>query len=91
MPKSPVSIIRKLETSGYLSLAQFVDYLKLNAPEASVSYPTALKLVNSGKIQGRKVGGVCRIGRREIERWVSEGNYDRMTYDPYPKDPSRLR
>lgn len=87
MPKSRVSVLRKLETAGYLSLNQFVDYLASYAPEASISYPTALKLVTEGKIKARRVGSMWRIGRGEIERWVSEGNYDRTVYDPYPHEP----
>jgi len=81
------SIVRKLETSGYLSLNQFVKYIKVNAPEASISYPTALRLVKLGKIQARMVGGTYRIGKAEIVRWVSEGNFERINLDgPYPRN-----
>lgn len=85
MPKSRDSSIRQLEMRGYLSLNGFVDYLHAHAPEAAISYPTAVKLVGEGKIKARRVGGTWRIGREEIERWISEGNYEPTTYSPYPR------
>lgn len=85
MPKSRSSSIRQLEMQGYLSLNGFVDYLHNHAPEAAISYPTAVKLVSDGKIKARRVGGMWRVGREEIERWISEGNYDPISYSPYPR------
>lgn len=85
MAQSRTSPLRQLEMQGYLSLNKFVEYLRENAPEAAISYPTAVKLVAEGKIIARRMGGSWRIGRAEIDRWVSQGNYEPDTYSPYPK------
>ncbi len=69
-----VSLTRQLETSGYLTLNKFVKYLKSVAPQAAVSYPTALKYVKEGKIHAIPVGSQYRIDRIEVERWIREGN-----------------
>ena len=78
-----ISSIRELETKGYLTLSKFVQYLKDYAPEAYISYPTALKLVKQGKIRARRVGGPYRIGRGEVERWIAEGAWERDLSSPY--------
>lgn len=85
-----VSLIRKLEQDGYLSLNQFVQFLKLHAPEATISYPTALKLVNEGKLRGIKHGSQWRIRRAEVDRWVAEGNWERSPTSPYSPDKDNL-
>ena len=92
MTQSRVDILRKLETAGYLSLNQFVKYLQEFHPPASVSYPTARKLCSEGKIKATKFGSSWRIGRAEVERWVAEGNYERISFSgPYPRDPGNYR
>ena len=65
---------QQLEQDGYLSLNQFVTYLKLYAPEAAIAYPTARRLAESGKLQTQRTGSIYRIRRVEIERWIAEGN-----------------
>lgn len=68
------SLRHKLEREGYLSLNQFVKYLRLYYPEASVRYPTALRMVKQGKIEANRYGSIWRITRKEIERYAREGN-----------------
>lgn len=91
MPKSQATLLLQLETAGYLSLNQFVSYLQQYQPHAAVSYPTAVKLVRDGKIKANRIGNQWRILRREVERWVSEGNYDVDFSGPYPKHPGEYR
>lgn len=74
----------QLESRGYLSLNQFVKYLKENHPKASVSYPTALKLVEARKLKAVKFGSQYRVYEEEVERWVAEGNWERKFSSPYP-------
>lgn len=78
-----VSLHRKLETQGYLSLNQFVKYLKEYQPQAAMSYPTALKLVAERKLRARIVGSQNRITYEEAQRWVAEGNYEHKFSGPY--------
>lgn len=70
------SLLRQLELDGYLSLSKFVRFLRENAPQASISYPTALKLVQEGKLKAVKLGSQYRITRSEAERWIAEGNWE---------------
>lgn len=78
-----VNLQHKLEAQGFLSLNQFCQYLKEFEPTAYVSYPTALKLVNEGKIRAVKIGAHYRINRVEANRWVTEGNWERQLASPY--------
>jgi excisionase family DNA binding protein len=80
------SLVYTLETRGYLSLNKFVKYLKANHPEAYVSYPTACKLVEEGKLGARRVGSQWRVSQAEAKRWIAEGNGERkLSASPYPK------
>ena len=65
---------QQLEQDGFLSLNQFVQYLKLYAPEAAIAYPTARRMVESGNLQVQRWGAQYRVRRVEIERWIAEGN-----------------
>jgi excisionase family DNA binding protein len=47
------------EVSVYLRLAQSTVY----------------KLVNEGKLPGRKVGGTWRFSRRGLDKWLREGTF----------------
>ena len=69
------SLQRALDLDGELSLNQFVQYLKEYAPGASMSYPTALKLIAAGKLQTIRRGNEHRIERPEVLRWIAEGNW----------------
>lgn len=74
-----------LNAEGYLSLYQMVRYLHAYAPEAAMSYPTARKRVLKGNIQAIRRGSVYYITKSEIERWISEGNYEKSVFAPYPQ------
>lgn len=78
-----VSLSYKLETQGYLSLNQFVKYLKSDHPGASICYPTALKLVRDGKLRATMIGSHYRVTEAEARRWVAEGNWERKFSTPY--------
>mgnify|MGYP000110675730 CR=1 FL=1 len=79
------TLLYQLESRGYLSLNKFVKYLKENHPTAYVSYPTALKLVETNQLRARKVGAQYRISMEEASRWVTEGNWERkLNASPYP-------
>lgn len=78
-----ISLERKLERDGYLSLNQFVKYLKDYHPEAGMSYPTARRLIHDGKLRAIKQGNQYRVRRAEVERWVAEGNFERRAPTPY--------
>lgn len=80
------SLSNELEVNCYLPLNKFVKYLKETAPQASISYPTALKLVNEGKIKAQRVGSQLRINRVEIDRWIKQGNYDDSVDRNIPKN-----
>jgi hypothetical protein len=63
-----VNHIAKLATRGWVSLSGF-------AIIADMSYPTAIKLANEGKLLAIPVGGAKRVYRQEVERFLREGNY----------------
>ena len=83
MSSSSISLERKLERDGYLSLNQFVKYLKLYAPAASMSYPTARRLIQDGKLRAIKQGQQYRVRIDEAKRWIAEGNFDRQAPSAY--------
>lgn len=78
------SLLRKLETQGYLSLSAFCEYLTQYVPHAAISYPTAVKYAKEGKLQTLKVGSQHRVLRREVERWVTEGSQEVAPQGPSP-------
>lgn len=78
------SLNKELEDKGYLTLNKFVAYLREFAPEASISYPTAMRLVHDGKIDANRIGNNWRICRAEVKRWVEIGNLERGLF-PSPK------
>ena len=78
-----ISVLRKLERDGYLSLNQFIQFLELHAPEAKVSYPTARRLIKDGKLRAVMHGSQYRVRRTEVERWIAEGNWEGHAASPY--------
>ena len=82
---SDLALNQELEMNGYLPLVKFVAYLKEFAPQASVSYPTALKYVKEGKLRALTIGTQHRITRLEIERWIAGGNFDGNKAPELPK------
>lgn len=78
-----MALNRELETRGYLSLNKFVKYLKEFHPEASISYPTALKLVGEGKLKATMLGSHYRVSETEAKRWILEGNWERKLASPF--------
>ena len=56
-----------LVSRGYVSLRQFSKII-------GVSYPTATKMNNEGKVKGIRVGGITRIYSDELHRYLTEGN-----------------
>jgi excisionase family DNA binding protein len=56
-----------LAQRGWISLRQFADL-------ADISYPTARKLRDEGKIDYVMVGDQCRIYAEEVERFLRHGN-----------------
>ena len=69
MPSSTTTSneIAALSLRGYVSLRQFAKII-------DVSYPTAVKLMKEGKVDGIKVGGITRIYANEVNRYLLEGN-----------------
>lgn len=59
--------IAELASRGWVSLSQFTIL-------ADISYPTALKLVNTGKLESVRVGGVIRVYQEEVHRFLKHGN-----------------
>lgn len=84
-----ISLERKLERDGYLSLNQFVKYLREYAPQASMSYPTARRMILDGHLRAIKQGQQYRVRRAEVERWVAEGNFDRPPITKYSPNPNK--
>lgn len=78
------SLTIELESKGYLSLQKFVKYLKDNHPHAAISYPTAVRLVKEGKLRAIRVGQQHRLLRKEVVRWVAEGNRESPSDSPEP-------
>ena len=70
------SLDHELHSVGSLSLSKAVKWLKKVHPEASVSYPTALKLVETNKLRSRRVGNIHRIDLEELNRFVAHGNWN---------------
>lgn len=68
------SLDHELRSRGYLSLNKALKYWAVNYPSCKVSYPTALKLVESGKINTIRVGGMHRVYEVEIHRFGVHGN-----------------
>lgn len=62
-----------LEEKGWLSLNQFVQYLKDEHPIKSLSYPAILRYVEKGVLEATKVGGQRRISKECIEHYVKYG------------------
>lgn len=85
MISSKINLQHELERKGYLSLVKFTKYLKMYEPQAYISYPTALKLVNEGKLKAIRVGASYRVLRTEVVRWVAEGNWERRFDGSYPR------
>ncbi len=71
--------LEQLTSQGWLSLNKF-------AVIADMSYPTALKAAREGKVEVVKVGGVNRVYKDEILRFLSEGNKptDGGSKSPHP-------
>lgn len=70
------SSVNKLAKNGWLSLNEFVKYLRTDFPEHYVSYPTALSMVRENKLRAITVGSSYRIYQEEITRYIRDGNYD---------------
>lgn len=60
--------IARLALQGWVSLNGFAKIV-------DVSYPTALKLKQEGKVRTIQVGSQTRVYRSEVERFLREGNY----------------
>lgn len=67
----PVSPADHLRDRGYLTINGFVEYLKLCYPLYGVSYPTAKRYVERGRLQAVIVGGQTRIPAMEICKFVN--------------------
>lgn len=65
--KTNAGIIALLSTRGWVSLRQF-------ALLTDVSYPTAVRLADEGKVKTYKVGGIRRVDADELARFLKEGN-----------------
>lgn len=76
----------KLGKRGWLSLNEFVKYLKAEHPDHYVSYPTALSMVREGKIRALTVGSTYRIYQEEVTRYLREGNFDPQQLRGIPKE-----
>jgi len=70
------SLANKLGINGWLSLNEFVKYLAESHPQHKISYPTALRMVNSGKLRVTTVGVTYRVYQAEVTRYLREGNYN---------------
>lgn len=68
------SLDQELDDKGYLTLNKFVKYMKDFYPASAVSYPTAKRMIEAGKIRAQVRGSQLRILKSEVERWVAEGN-----------------
>lgn len=64
--KEPAQV--KLAREGWVSLSGFAEVV-------GISYPTALKLANQGKVVITPVGGVKRVYQEEVLRFMREGNF----------------
>lgn len=82
MIKTPSQI---LEEQGWLTLNQFVQYLKDEHSIKSLSYPAILRYVEKGILEATKVGGQRRITKECIDHYLKYGV--EVPYVP-PADPS---
>ncbi len=65
---SEINPLAVLAGKGWVSLSQFSRII-------SVSYPTALRMKNDGRVRVITVGGIHRIYADEVERFFKEGNF----------------
>ena len=82
---SSVNLRTELDRKGFLSLNKFLKFLKEFHPAASVSYPTALRLIRKGQLRAYPVGSSYRVTKDEANRWVREGNWERPPALPFGK------
>lgn len=76
------SLSEILEERGWLTLNQFVSYVKEVEPIKALSYPAMLRYVDKGLLKAEKVGGQRRISKDCIEHYLKYG-----TEKPY-EDPN---
>lgn len=81
-----VSLDHELNSSGYLSLNKALAWLKQYHPVASISYPTALKLLKDNRIMSIRIGDMHRISREELMRFVKYGNADPADVPERPEE-----
>ena len=68
------SLDHELASVGYLSLVKAIKWLKAYYPEAAISYPTALRMVDRGQLTAIRIGSQYRMTRKELERFAVHGN-----------------
>ena len=73
------SLDHELASVGYLSLTKAILWLKRYHPEAAISYPTALRMVERKQLDVMRIGSQYRVTRRELERFVLHGNREQAT------------
>lgn len=55
----------KTENEVILTVQEVADYLR-------VAQSTVYRLAKEGKLPGRKIGGMWRFSRKELDRWVQK-------------------
>ena len=68
------SLDHELQSVGYLTLAKTIKWLKAYHPKASISYPTALRMIDDNRLLSVKIGGQHRLNIQELRRFVEHGN-----------------
>jgi excisionase family DNA binding protein len=55
----------KTENEVVLTVQEVADYLR-------VAQSTVYRLAKEGKLPGRKIGGMWRFSKKELDRWVKK-------------------
>ncbi|MFZ1975800.1 MAG: helix-turn-helix domain-containing protein [Candidatus Acidiferrales bacterium] len=58
------------DSSVVMTIQEFADYIR-------VHYTSARRLVLSGEVPAFKAGGVWRIRRAEVNRWIQRGEQEK--------------
>lgn len=72
--------IAALASRGWVSLRQFAKII-------DISYPTAMRMKDSGKVSTIRVGGIHRVYSTEVKRFLEEGNATEGAGDNDPQQP----
>lgn len=69
--KTFLSLDHELQVVGYLSLTKSLQWLKQYHPHKKISYPTALKLIQEGKLCTMKDHYKHQLTRQMLEAYIN--------------------